>query len=166
MINLGFINFITYFFILVTLVAGGVMVIKKNPVHAVLSLILSFVGGAGLLLINNAEFLSFILLSVYVGAVMVLFLFVVMMIDTNLINHTKISWCEKWSALLVAILMFGLLFGSMKKEVDSKHNLIANATELAVNFDNSMVSKNQAREFGKILYDENNLNFFPFKVCV
>lgn len=65
-------------------VASGVMVISsRNPVHSVLFLILAFVNAAGLFLILGAEFLAMILVVVYVGAVAVLFLFVVMMLDVD-----------------------------------------------------------------------------------
>jgi len=66
------------------LVASGFMVIAvKNPVHAVLFLILTFFNAAGLFVLLGAEFLAMILVVVYVGAVMVLFLFVVMMLDVD-----------------------------------------------------------------------------------
>jgi NADH-quinone oxidoreductase subunit J len=77
---------VTAFFYLFSFVAiaSGVMVISsRNPVHSVLFLILAFVNAAGLFLILGAEFLAMILVIVYVGAVAVLFLFVVMMLDVN-----------------------------------------------------------------------------------
>ena len=65
-------------------VASAVMVIAaKNPVHSVLFLILAFVNAAGLFVLMGAEFLAMILIVVYVGAVAVLFLFVVMMLDVD-----------------------------------------------------------------------------------
>jgi NADH-quinone oxidoreductase subunit J len=65
-------------------VASAFMVIaSRNPVHSVLFLILAFVNGAGLFLLMGAEFLAMILIVVYVGAVAVLFLFVVMMLDVD-----------------------------------------------------------------------------------
>jgi NADH-quinone oxidoreductase subunit J len=65
-------------------VASAVMVIaSKNPVHSVLFLILAFVNAAGLFVLAGAEFLAMILIIVYVGAVAVLFLFVVMMLDVD-----------------------------------------------------------------------------------
>jgi NADH-quinone oxidoreductase subunit J len=66
------------------LVASAVAVIfARNPVHSVLSLILAFVSAAGLFLIMGAEFLAMILVIVYVGAVAVLFLFIVMLLDVD-----------------------------------------------------------------------------------
>jgi len=72
-----------YLFAAIT-VASAVMVISaKNPVHSVLFLILAFVNAAGLFVLMGAEFLAMILIVVYVGAVAVLFLFVVMMLDVD-----------------------------------------------------------------------------------
>jgi NADH-quinone oxidoreductase subunit J len=68
-------------------VASGVMVISsRNPVHSVLWLILAFFNAAGLFLLLGAEFLAMLLVVVYVGAVAVLFLFVVMMLDINMVE--------------------------------------------------------------------------------
>ena len=68
-------------------IAAGVMVIAaRNPVHSVLYLILAFFNGAGLFVLMGAEFLAMILVVVYVGAVAVLFLFVVMMLDIDLVE--------------------------------------------------------------------------------
>ncbi len=68
-------------------VAAGVMVISaRNPVHSVLFLILAFFNSAGLFVLLGAEFLAMILVVVYVGAVAVLFLFVVMMLDIDLVE--------------------------------------------------------------------------------
>ncbi|TCT11272.1 NADH dehydrogenase subunit J [Tepidamorphus gemmatus] len=69
------------------MIASAVMVIgSRNPVHSVLFLILAFFNAAGLFLLLGAEFLALILLVVYVGAVMVLFLFVVMMLDVDFVQ--------------------------------------------------------------------------------
>jgi NADH-quinone oxidoreductase subunit J len=71
-------------------VAAGVMVISaRNPVHSVLFLILAFFNSAGLFVLLGAEFLAFILVIVYVGAVAVLFLFVVMMLDINFVEFRQ-----------------------------------------------------------------------------
>jgi NADH-quinone oxidoreductase subunit J len=75
---------ITFYLFATILVLSGAMVVSaRNPVHAVLFLILAFFNAAGLFLIAGAEFLAMILVIVYVGAVAVLFLFVVMMLDVN-----------------------------------------------------------------------------------
>jgi len=70
-----------------TALAAGVMVVgARNPVHSVLFLILAFFNSAGLFVLLGAEFLAMILVVVYVGAVAVLFLFVVMMLDINFVE--------------------------------------------------------------------------------
>ena len=72
-----------YLFAAVTVAAGFMVIAAKNPVHAVLFLILAFFNAAGLFVLLGAEFLAMILVVVYVGAVAVLFLFVVMMLDVD-----------------------------------------------------------------------------------
>src|ERR1700727_3801263 len=79
-----FINAIFFYLFAGITVASAVMVVTaKNPVHSVLFLILAFVNAAGLFVLLGAEFLAMILVVVYVGAVRVLFLFVVMMLDVD-----------------------------------------------------------------------------------
>lgn len=72
-----------YGFAAVLIASAAMVVTARNPVHAVLFLILAFFNAAGLFLLAGAEFLALILVIVYVGAVAVLFLFVVMMLDVN-----------------------------------------------------------------------------------
>jgi len=72
-----------YLFSAVILLSSLMVISSKNPVHSVLFLILTFFNAAGLFVILHAEFLAMILIIVYVGAVAVLFLFVVMMLDVN-----------------------------------------------------------------------------------
>ena len=73
-----------YAFALITTLAAGAVITVRNPVHAVLWLILTFFSTACLWLLLQAEFLGVTLVLVYVGAVMILFLFVVMMLDLNM----------------------------------------------------------------------------------
>jgi NADH-quinone oxidoreductase subunit J len=72
-----------YLFAIVAVGSGAMVVSARNPVHSVLFLILAFFNAAGLFVLMGAEFLAMILVIVYVGAVAVLFLFVVMMLDIN-----------------------------------------------------------------------------------
>src|SRR6202000_2679178 len=72
-----------YLFAAITVASGVMVVSSRNPVYSVLYLILAFVNAAGLFLLLGAEFLAMILVIVYVGAVAVLFLFVVMMLDVD-----------------------------------------------------------------------------------
>jgi NADH-quinone oxidoreductase subunit J len=72
-----------YLFATITIASGFMVIASRNPVQSVLFLILAFVNAAGLFLMMGAEFLAMILVIVYVGAVAVLFLFVVMMLDVD-----------------------------------------------------------------------------------
>ena len=73
-----------YFFSGVALLSGIMVISSRNPVHSVLFLILAFCNVAGLLILMEAEFLAMIFIVVYVGAIAVLFLFVVMMLDIKI----------------------------------------------------------------------------------
>ena len=75
-----------YLFALTTVAAGVMVITVRNPVHSVLFLILAFFNSAGLFVLLGAEFLAMILVVVYVGAVAVLFMFVVMMLDINIVE--------------------------------------------------------------------------------
>ncbi|WNJ98470.1 NADH-quinone oxidoreductase subunit J [Thalassospiraceae bacterium LMO-JJ14] len=75
-----------YMFAVVAVAAGVLVISARNPVHSVLFLILTFFNAAGLFVLMGAEFLAMILVVVYVGAVAVLFMFVVMMLDINFVE--------------------------------------------------------------------------------
>ena len=72
-----------YLFAALTIVSGGFTILSRNPVHSVLWLIMAFFHAAGLMVLLGAEFIAMLLVIVYVGAVAVLFLFVVMMLDID-----------------------------------------------------------------------------------
>ncbi|CUH32314.1 NADH-quinone oxidoreductase subunit J [Jannaschia seosinensis] len=76
-------DFAFYLFAIVTVTGGLFTVVSRNPVHSVLWLILTFLSTAGLFVLLGAEFVAMLLVIVYVGAVAVLFLFVVMMLDVD-----------------------------------------------------------------------------------
>jgi len=75
--------FAFYLFAILTIASGAVTILARNPVHSVLWLILAFFNAAGLMVLVGAEFIAMLLVIVYVGAVAVLFLFVVMMLDID-----------------------------------------------------------------------------------
>jgi NADH-quinone oxidoreductase subunit J len=93
-------------------IASGVMVVSaRNPVHSVLFLILAFFNAAGLFVLMGAEFLAMILVIVYVGAVAVLFLFVVMMLDIDFAQlRTGVARYLPIGALIGFILLAELIF--------------------------------------------------------
>ena len=81
------VQMLVFYLLAAVTVAAGVMVISaRNPVHSVLFLILAFFNAAGLFVLIGAEFLAMVLVIVYVGAVAVLFMFVVMMLDINFVR--------------------------------------------------------------------------------
>jgi NADH-quinone oxidoreductase subunit J len=100
-----------YLFAVMTIAAGAMVVAAKNPVHAVLFLILAFFNAAGLFVLLGAEFLAMILVVVYVGAVAVLFLFVVMMLDVDF-AELRAGFIKNapLGALIGLILLFELFF--------------------------------------------------------
>ena len=80
---MGIADLAFYAFAIVVIFAGLMMTVARNPVHSVLWLILAFISSAGLFVLLGAEFVAMLLMIVYVGAVAVLFLFVVMMLDID-----------------------------------------------------------------------------------
>src|SRR5471032_366433 len=92
-----------YAFSLILIIAATRVITARNPVHAVLFLVLSFFSAAGIWMLLQAEFLAIVLVLVYVGAVMVLFLFVVMMLDINIDRTRAGFWQHMPLATVVAV---------------------------------------------------------------
>jgi len=80
---MGIADFTFYLFAVTTIVAGLLVVVSRSPVHSVLWLMLACLSSVGLFVLSGAEFVAMLLIIVYVGAVAVLFLFVVMMLDVD-----------------------------------------------------------------------------------
>src|SRR6185369_15347748 len=101
-----------YVFAAVTVASGAMVVVSRNPVYSVLFLILAFFNSAALFVLIGAEFIAMILVIVYVGAVAVLFLFVVMMLDINVarIREGFLDYLPI-GALIGAALLAEILFG-------------------------------------------------------
>ena len=112
---MSFEKFLFYLFGLILIIAATRVITVRNPVHAVLFLVLAFFNSAALWLLLEAEFLAITLVLVYVGAVMVLFLFVVMMLDINVAplreGFTRYLPIGVTVALIIVIEM-GLIVGS------------------------------------------------------
>jgi NADH-quinone oxidoreductase subunit J len=102
-----------YGFAAVLIAAALGVIIARNPVHAALFLVLSFVTSAAIWLLLEAEFLAIVLVLVYVGAVMVLFLFVVMMLDIKIEEHrrgfTRYAWLGWITAAVVIVEIIGVV---------------------------------------------------------
>ncbi len=103
-----------YVFASVAVASGLLVVLARNPVHSVLWLILTFFSAAGMMVLLGAEFVAMLLIIVYVGAVMVLFLFVVMMLDVDFAElKNGLAEYLPLGALvgLVLVIELGLVFG-------------------------------------------------------
>ncbi len=144
---------IFYFFAAVLVFAGSMVVTVRNPVFAALFLVLAFFTSAGLWLMLEAEFLAMTLVLVYVGAVMVLFLFVVMMLDINLapLQEGFIKYLPVGAlvALLIVVeiaMVVGPRFGLDK---------IPNPVGHAADFSNT-------KELGRVLY---TVYVYPFEIA-
>ncbi|CAN5520372.1 NADH-quinone oxidoreductase subunit J [soil metagenome] len=92
-----------YLFAVMVIASGALTISSRNPVHSVLWLILAFFNGAGLMLIAGAEFIAMLLVIVYVGAVAVLFLFVVMMLDIDFAEMRAGFQKYLWPGLALAV---------------------------------------------------------------
>jgi NADH-quinone oxidoreductase subunit J len=100
-----------YLFAIVVIVSAVLTVTARNPVHSVLWLILAFFNAAGLMILVGAEFIAMLLVIVYVGAVAVLFLFVVMMLDIDFAElRSGFAKYAPFGILLIAILAAEMIF--------------------------------------------------------
>lgn len=139
-----------YLFSLVLLFAAFRVVTSRNPVHAVLYLMLAFSQASGIWLLLKAEFLAIVLVLVYLGAVMVLFLFVVMMLDINVDSLRQGFWRHFPLALgvgaLISLEMAVVLIGGFR---------ISQAPaipEMVVNTAGQMVEYSNTKALGTLLY--------------
>ena len=146
-------NFETVVFYVFSALAlfGALRVITaRNPIHAVLFLVLTFISAAGLWMLLEAEFLAITLVLVYVGAVMVLFLFVVMMLDINLVKLREGFW--RWlpfGAALAGLMAFEMIAVLGAAGV-GKH-----ATRHAADYSNT-------KELGRLIYTD---YVYPFELA-
>jgi NADH-quinone oxidoreductase subunit J len=142
-----------FYLFAVCVIAGGLFtVISRNPVHSVLWLILSFLSAAGLFVLLGAEFVAMLLIIVYVGAVAVLFLFVVMMLDIDFAELKAEMAKYMPLALLIGLIIlmqFVMAFGAWDANIAAE-GLRAQVTDPTVFNTNAL---------GMILYDEYFLLF-------
>lgn len=142
-----------FYLFAISVIAGGLFtVISRNPVHSVLWLILSFLSAAGLFVLLGAEFVAMLLIIVYVGAVAVLFLFVVMMLDIDFAELK--AEMAKYMPLalligLVILMQFVMAFGAWDANA-AADGLRQQVTDPAVM---------NTKALGMILYDEYFLLF-------
>ena len=142
-----------YLFAAVMLFAALRVITARNPVHAVLFLVLAFFNAAGLWMLLQAEFLSVILIMVYVGAVMVLFLFVVMMLDIN-IERIRLGF---WRYLPVGAMIGILLAAEMAVVLTGRYFGLENmpGQSLPANYSNT-------KELARPLFTD---YFFPIELA-
>ncbi|MBA0922836.1 MAG: NADH-quinone oxidoreductase subunit J [Nitrosospira sp.] len=151
---MNFQNAIFYFFATVLVCSAVGVITARNPVHAALLLVLAFFTSSGLWLLLNAEFLAITLVLVYVGAVMVLFLFVVMMLDINLDRLREGFW--KWfpfGALLALIMAAEISMVIMNEQFSL--NKMPTPPLRPVDYSNT-------KELGRLIYTE---YFYAFELA-
>jgi NADH-quinone oxidoreductase subunit J len=134
---------IFYAFAAVLLLSGLRVITARNPVHAALFLVLAFFTAAGIWLLLRAEFLALALVVVYVGAVMVLFLFVVMMLDINL-ERVREGF---WRNLPVALVVGGVMVGEMFLVLSNRIWGAGGPRRLPADYSNT-------KELGRVLYTQ------------
>lgn len=141
-----------YLFSVVLLYAAFRVITARNPVHAVLHLILAFSQAAGVWFLLKAEFLAITLVLVYLGAVMVLFLFVVMMLDIRIDTVRRGFWkhfpLAAFIGALVAFEMAAVLMTGFRGIEEPK------AVEVLVNAAGQVVPYSNTKALGKLLYTE------------
>ncbi|THF62567.1 NADH-quinone oxidoreductase subunit J [Pseudothauera rhizosphaerae] len=151
---MDFKTFVFYVFSAILVFAALRVITSRNPVHAVLHLVLAFFTAGGIWLLLQAEFLAIVLVMTYVGAVMVLFLFVVMMLDINLDRLREGFWSYLPVGALVGILLvveMAIVLGGRYFGLDAMPNPPA-ATE----------GYSNTRELGLVLYTE---YVYPFELA-
>lgn len=139
----------------VILLSSAIMVIfSRNPVQGVLFLVLAFIASAGLWIILEAEFLALVLVFVYVGAVMTLFLFVVMMLNIDVIKLKEGFVRYLPLGLVVMAVLIGLIYYAINP---AHYPVGMTATPLlhAENYSNT-------KEVGSVLYTD---YFYPFEIA-
>ncbi len=143
-----------YLFAILVLAAGLFTVIARNPVHSVLWLILAFLSSAGLFVLMGAEFVAMLLVIVYVGAVAVLFLFVVMMLDVDFTVLKAEMAGYVPIALLIGIVILtqlGIVFGVWQASDAAAGNVAAATARFG--------GASNTQALGQLVYDDYLLLF-------
>ncbi|HCI51978.1 MAG TPA: NADH-quinone oxidoreductase subunit J [Gallionella sp.] len=149
---MSFFDVVFYLFATITVLAGVGVVVARNPVHAALFLVLAFCSAAGIWMLLEAEFLAITLILVYVGAVMVLFLFVVMMLDINLVKLREGFW--RWfpfGALLAGLMVFEMVWVLGSRQTADVSKAIVHAADYS-----------NTKELGRLIYTQ---YVYPFEIA-
>jgi len=144
-----------YVFGAVLIGAALAVISARNPVYSALALVMCFITSAAIWLLIEAEFLAVVLVLVYVGAVMVLFLFVVMMLDVDLAElrqgFTRFAWLGWLTALAVIVEIVGVVWARGGLGIDAGRG----ATPTAATYSNTL-------ELGRVLYTR---YAYPFELA-
>ncbi|OLB13955.1 MAG: NADH:ubiquinone oxidoreductase subunit J [Gammaproteobacteria bacterium 13_2_20CM_66_19] len=134
-----------YVFAAILVAASLAVITARNPVYSALALVMCFVTSAAIWLLLEAEFLAVVLVLVYVGAVMVLFLFVIMMLDINLAElrqgFTRFAWLGWLTALAVIVEIVGVVWARGGLGIDASRG----ALPAPAGYSNTL-------ELGRVLY--------------
>ena len=106
---------IFYILAAIAIISALVVVFSKSPVNSVIALIVTFLAIAGHYILLNAQFLAVVHIIVYTGAIMVLFLFVIMLLDMNRENEPHKKWTTKLAAVISGGLLLLVLLAAVKK---------------------------------------------------
>jgi NADH-quinone oxidoreductase subunit J len=149
-----FVQILFYAFAAVLVAAALGVIIARNPVHSALALVVCFLTSAAIWLLIGAEFLAVVLVLVYVGAVMVLFLFVVMMLDINIeemrLGFTRFAWLG-WLTAAVVIFEIAGVVAARTFGIDVSRG----AAPLPAGYSNTA-------ELGRVLYTQ---FAYPFEIA-
>ena len=150
---MGFEKFLFYVFALILIFSAVRVITVRNAVHAALFLVLAFFTSAALWLLIEAEFLAIVLVLVYVGAVMVLFLFVVMMLDQNIdpVREGFIKYLPVGVTVALIIMIEMWLVVSSGYFSTNQYNLVAHAADYS-----------NTKELGSVLY---TFYVYPFEIA-
>ena len=149
---MNFETIVFYVFAALTVFAAMRVITARNPVHAVMFLVLAFISSSGIWLLLEAEFLAITLVLVYVGAVMVLFLFVVMMLDINLVQLREGIW--RWlpfGALLAGLMVFQMVWVLGSPDISAGKEAVKHAADYS-----------NTKELGRLIYTD---YVYPFEIA-
>lgn len=143
------------FYMFATVLVGSALrvITARNPVHAVLFLVLAFFNASGLWLLLDAEFLAVALVMVYVGAVMVLFLFVVMMLDINIETLRR----GFWNYLPLGVFVGGLMVVEMSMVLGNRYFSLEALPNTA-----APTGYSNTRELGRLMFTD---YAYPFELA-
>jgi len=110
---------VVFFFLAAIAVLGAIsLILQRHPIHSALSLIVVMVALAGLYLLMGAEFVAAVQIIVYGGAIMVLFIFVIMLLNAGVEERTNMSKMAGWAGLPLAIALMGFLAAAVARSTD------------------------------------------------